>query len=97
MIFVSAFSSHLHGEGEYVNIQYGHELITRYTFGSVVDEIYDSHISDIPIPLPSKQVMNIIGNPVLEANQKINTAYNLEQRIICKVELQIKKIGNGRS
>ena len=75
----------------YLVSEYGHELITRYTFGSVVDEIYDSHISDISIPLPSKQVMNIIGNPVLEANQKINTAYNLEQRIICKVELQIKK------
>ncbi len=29
MIFVSAFSSHLHGEGEYVNIQYAHELMIK--------------------------------------------------------------------
>ena len=29
MIFVSAFSSHLHGEGEYVNIQYAHELMKQ--------------------------------------------------------------------
>ena len=27
VIFWSAFSSHIHGEGEYVNIQYGYELI----------------------------------------------------------------------
>lgn len=27
LIFWSAISSHIHGEGEYVNVQYGHELI----------------------------------------------------------------------
>ena len=27
VIFWSAFSSHIHGEGEYVNIQYGYELV----------------------------------------------------------------------
>lgn len=29
IIFFSAVSSHIHGEGEYVNIQYGYELINR--------------------------------------------------------------------
>lgn len=29
IIFWSAISSHLHGEGEYVNIQYGHQLIEK--------------------------------------------------------------------
>lgn len=29
LIFWSAISSHLHGEGEYVNIQYGHQLIKK--------------------------------------------------------------------
>lgn len=29
MIFWSALSSHIHGEGEYVNIQYGHELLKK--------------------------------------------------------------------
>ena len=28
-IFWSAISSHIHGEGEYVNIQYGHELLSK--------------------------------------------------------------------
>lgn len=29
IIFWSALSSHIHGEGEYVNIQYGHELLKK--------------------------------------------------------------------
>jgi len=29
IIFWSALSSHIHGEGEYVNIQYGHELVRK--------------------------------------------------------------------
>lgn len=29
IIFWSALSSHIHGEGEYVNIQYGHEIVRR--------------------------------------------------------------------
>lgn len=29
LIFWSALSSHIHGEGEYVNIQYGYELVSR--------------------------------------------------------------------
>lgn len=29
IIFWSALSSHIHGEGEYVNIQYGHELVKQ--------------------------------------------------------------------
>jgi len=30
IIFWSAISSHIHGEGEYVNLQYGYELIEKY-------------------------------------------------------------------
>jgi len=74
----------------YLTSEYGYELLTRYTFGSVVDEIYDTHVADIPIPLPSKQIINLIGNPVLEANRKINTAFKMEQNIIKNTELQIK-------
>jgi len=29
IIFISAISSHIHGEGEYVNIQYGHDLLEK--------------------------------------------------------------------
>ena len=32
VIFWSAISSHIHGEGEYVNIQYGYELIKNLNF-----------------------------------------------------------------
>jgi radical SAM superfamily enzyme YgiQ (UPF0313 family) len=31
LIFWSAISSHIHGEGEYVNVQYGHELLADVT------------------------------------------------------------------
>ena len=30
IIFWSAISSHIHGEGEYVNIQYGYEIAKQY-------------------------------------------------------------------
>ena len=43
------------GIAGYINIflssDYGYELITRYTYGSVVDEIDDNHVRQIPIPL----------------------------------------------
>ena len=31
--------------------QYGYRLITRYTYGSVIDEIDATHVSQIPIPI----------------------------------------------
>lgn len=36
IIFWSALSSHIHGEGEYVNIQYGYELIENLQYGSAI-------------------------------------------------------------
>lgn len=35
IIFWSGLSSHIHGEGEYVNIQYGHELLKKIKTGAV--------------------------------------------------------------
>lgn len=35
IIFWSALSSHIHGEGEYVNIQYGHELVRKTKTNSI--------------------------------------------------------------
>lgn len=39
----------------YLNVflasEYGHQLITRFTYGSVVDEIDDNHVCQIVIPL----------------------------------------------
>lgn len=71
----------------YINIflssDYGYELITRYTYGSVVDEIDDNHVRQIPIPLlKNKQIQARINDLALQANQKRYQAYLLEQRAL---------------
>ena len=71
----------------YINIflssDYGYELITRYTYGSVVDEIDDNHVRQIPIPLlKNKDIQTRINELALQANQKRYEAYLLEQRAL---------------
>jgi len=59
---------------------YGNCLIKRYTYGSVVDEIDDNHVAQIPFPLLKNQsVQTKINNLALEANKKRYEAYILEQ------------------
>lgn len=71
----------------YLNIflssEYGHQLITRFTYGSVVDEIDDNHVRQIAIPLLKNQdIQNKINDLALEANQKRYEAYMLEQEAL---------------
>ncbi len=71
----------------YLNIflasHYGHQLISRYTYGSVVDEIDDNQVRQIPIPLlKNKEVQSKINNLALEANKKRYKAYCLEQEAL---------------
>lgn len=62
---------------------YGYPLITRYTYGSVVDEIDDDHVRQIPIPLLRNQdVQQKINALALEANEKRYEAYKLEQEAL---------------
>ncbi len=62
---------------------YGRELITRFTYGSVVDEINDSHVSQIPVPLLNDTVVQAkINRLALEANAKRTEAYHLEQKAV---------------
>ena len=75
------------GIAGYINIflssDYGYELITRYTYGSVVDEIDDNHVRQIPIPLlKNKDIQARINELALQANQKRYEAYLLEQRAL---------------
>jgi type I restriction enzyme S subunit len=59
---------------------YGYRLITRFTYGSVVDEIDDNHVSQIQIPLLKNRVtQDEINTLALQANQKRYEAYLLEQ------------------
>ena len=71
----------------YLNIflasAYGFKLITRFTYGAVVDEIDDNHVRAIPIPLlKNHEVQKQINDLALEANQKRYEAYQLEQEAL---------------
>lgn len=62
---------------------YGYELITRYTYGAVVDEIDDNHVRQIAIPLlKNKELQKRINDLALEANEKRYEAYKLEQQAL---------------
>lgn len=77
---------------------YGHELITRFTYGAVVDEIDHHHVSKIPIPLlKDEAIQNKINNLALEANEKRTRAYHLEQEAIHLTnEIIYPEKGNGK-
>lgn len=71
----------------YLNIflqsSYGYYLITRFTYGSVVDEIDDNHVRQIPIPiLKNPIIQQRINDLALQANEKRYEAYKLEQEAL---------------
>lgn len=69
---------------------YGYELIRRFTYGSVVDEIDDKHVARIQIPLlRNNNVQQKINDLVLETNQKRYEAYQLELKAIKTVNNQV--------
>lgn len=67
----------------FLSSEYGYQLINRFTYGSVVDEIDDKHVSQIAIPLlKNVEVQNKINFLALEAKQKRYEAYLLEQEAL---------------
>ena len=67
----------------WLSSDYAYPLITRYTYGAVVDEIDDKHVSEIVVPLlQNKSSQKAINDKVLEANQKRTKAYKLEQEAL---------------
>lgn len=71
----------------YLNVflasDYGYHLITRHTYGAVIDEIDDTHVSRIPIPLLKNHDVQLqINTFALEANKKRYEAYMLEQEAL---------------
>lgn len=78
----------------YLNIflasEYGYHLITRYTYGSVVDEIDDDHVRSIPVPLLKDQaIQKEINDLALSASEKLNEAYLLEQQALSIVNTDV--------
>lgn len=64
----------------FLGSEYGYSLITRHTYGSVVDEVDANHISKVPIPLlKDGQIQLQINNLAIEANALRYKAYQFEQ------------------
>lgn len=67
----------------FLSSEYGYQFITHFTYGSVVDEIDDNHVRQIPFPLlKNKAAQDRINVLTLEANKKRYEAYLLEQQAI---------------
>jgi len=63
--------------------EYGRELITRFTYGSVVDEIDNRHVAEVPVALlKDAQTQSKINDLALKANAKRTEAYHTEQQAI---------------
>lgn len=69
---------------------YGYQLIRRYTYGSVVDEIDDTHVSNVPFPLlKNAEIQRRINALALEANEKRYEAYKLEQQALRTIDEEV--------
>jgi type I restriction enzyme S subunit len=69
---------------------YGRQLITRFTYGSVVDEIDDNHVSQTPFPLlKNKSIQAEINHLALKANELRYQAYQLEQEAMRLLENEV--------
>jgi type I restriction enzyme S subunit len=65
----------------FLSSNYGRLLIKRYTYGSVVDEIDNYHVSRIPFPLlKNKAIQTKINELAIEANKMRYEAYTAEQQ-----------------
>ena len=74
----------------FLSSDYGYSLITRYTYGSVVDEIDDNHVRDISIPLLKNQdIQRQINDLALKANEKRYEAYRLEQEALATINKEV--------
>ena len=70
--------------------EYGFPLITHYTYGSVVDEIDDNHVSSIPFPiLKNAEIQQRINELALQANEKRYEAYKLEQQALSIIDREV--------
>ena len=68
--------------------EWGRELVKRYKYGAVIDEINDEHVSSVPFPLlRDKGVQSRINTLALEANAKRYEAFRLEREAMSIIDL----------
>ncbi len=68
---------------------HGLRVITRHAYGSVVVHINRHMMAEVPIPLPTREKRNMIGDLVLLANRLRDEAWRREQTAIRQVEALI--------
>ncbi len=74
----------------FLSSQYGYPLISHYTYGSVVDEIDDTHVSSIPFPLlKNTDIQRQINELALKASEKRYEAYKLEQQALRIIDREV--------
>lgn len=67
----------------FLQSDYGHTLIERLTYGSVISHIDDNHVRSVPVPLlKDPKIQKQINDIALEANDKRYQAYKLEQEAL---------------
>jgi len=79
----------------FLSSRYGFEQVLRYRRGSVIEEVTDTQIDHVLIPLPSRKEQVAIGDRVREAYERRAEAIRLEddaQAILMK-----ELTGCGRS
>ncbi len=74
----------------YLSSIYGYYLITKHTYGSVIDEIDDNQVKEIPVPLlKNKKNQKEINELALKANQLRDEAYELEMNALKIMEDEV--------
>jgi len=77
----------------YLYSSYGQEMIKRYTYGSVVDEIDDQHVGNILVPiLKDSSIQKRINDFSLKANQLRYEAYGYEQEALEMIDKKVLQL-----
>ena len=69
---------------------YGRALVTRHTYGSVIQHIDLDQLASVPVPLPPPEVRREVGERVLQANALRDHAWTLEQDAIAEIEARVE-------
>jgi hypothetical protein len=71
---------------------YGHCLMHRHAYGSVILEIDAEMLASVPVPVPTSSIQDEIGGLVLRANNLRHEAWEKEQAAIAQLEGLIHNI-----
>ncbi len=66
--------------------EYGKKLITRHSYGSVIQEIDKDMLASVPVPLADEPTRKEVGDLVLKANHLRNEAWEREHAAITQLE-----------